>query len=335
MFPDRVVEMKHKQVLDNNLSLSDAVENFILDQEIGNRAGGTLAGFRYLLQNLCAFAEERGWPPLEELGRAEMREYLADWKSRPRRWAGKEKGPGQRISESYFESIYRRLKRFFKWCVVEGYISVNPLGDIPRPKVGKRVVSTVSEDQFCLLLKLTDPGLFDTPARKFRALRDQAVLWMFMDTPGRRHEIARLTVDRVDLKERRVLVEGKGRKERFMYLGAVTTRAMMKYKTARDGLGPWTDDWWVDWLGNGMRDNWLYLMLKRVGERAGIQGLHPHQFRHTFSINMIESNVPLPTLEVMGGWERIPQTYLATLGDRAARAAHRRASPADRLAGRR
>jgi integrase len=80
-----------------------------------------------------------------------------------------------------------------------------------------------------------------------------------------------------------------------------------------------------------MLDNWLYLMLKRLSERAGIPGLHSHQFRHTFSINMIEAEVPLPTLEVMGGWSKIPQTYLATLGDRAARAAHRRVSPADRL----
>ena len=47
---------------------------------------------------------------------------------------------------------------------------------------------------------------------------------------------------------------------------------------------------------------------------------------------MIEADVPLPTLEVMGGWKRLPQTYHATLGDRAAKAAHRRVSPADRLA---
>ena len=121
------------------------------------------------------------------------------------------------------------------------------------------------------------------------------------------------------LRERRVLVEGKGRKERYMYIGAATSKAMGRYKMLRDSLEPWTDDWWVDAQGKPMGDNWLYLMLKRLSDRAGIPGLHPHQFRHTFSINMIEADVPLPTLEVMGGWSRIPQTYLATLGDRAAR----------------
>ena len=78
-----------------------------------------------------------------------------------------------------------------------------------------------------------------------------------------------------------------------------------------------------------MSHDWLHRMLKRPGGRAGIPNLHPHTFRHTFSVRMIESDVPLPTLEVMGGWARIPQTYLATLGDRAAKAAHRRVSSAD------
>ena len=155
-----------------------------------------------------------------------------------------------------------------------------------------------------------------------------------MDTPGRRQEITRLTVDAVDPRDRRVLVEGKGRKERYLYIGAVTTNGMGRYKMLRDALEPWTDDWWVDTQGKPMGNNWLYLMLQRLSDRAGFPGLHPHQFRHTFSINMIEADVPLPTLEVMGGWSRIPQTYLATLGDRAAKAAHRRVSPADRLAGR-
>jgi hypothetical protein len=76
-----------------------------------------------------------------------------------------------------------------------------------------------------------------------------------------------------------------------------------------------------------MNQDWL----KRLGRRGGLPGLHPHMFQYTFSINMIGAEVPLPTLlGGDGGWTRVPQTYLATLGDRAA---HRRVSPADRLAG--
>ena len=127
------------------------------------------------------------------------------------------------------------------------------------------------------------------------------------------------------------MVEGKGRRERYMYLGAVTVRALMRYQMLRDGLVPETDDWWLSSAGEPMDDAWINSAFRRIGKRAGVPGLHPHQFRHTFSVAMIEAGVPQPILEVMGGWSRIPPTYLATLGDRAAMAAHKRASPADRL----
>ncbi len=57
--------------------------------------------------------------------------------------------------------------------------------------------------------------------------------------------------------------------------------------------------------------------------------------RHTFAVSVIEADVALPALQGMGGWKHLPWTYLATLGDRAAKAAHQRVSPADGLAGKR
>jgi site-specific recombinase XerD len=321
--------MRHKQVVDHCLSFREAVLNFLLDQEISNRSRGTIEAQRIVLGFLTEFAEEEGWPSVGGVEKSHLRQYLAALKGRPKRSGG-----GGPISDSYYETQYRRIKRFFNWCVAEGYVNVNPVSDIPHPKVGRRVIQTVSDDDFRKLLRLTDPALYRSPARNFPAVRDQALLWLMADTPGRRHELARLTLESVDLKGRRVLVEGKGRRERYMYFGAVTTKALTRYKARRDALESRTGDWWVDCHGSPMNQDWLYRMLKRLGKRAGIPGLHPHMFRHTFSVNMIEADVPLPTLEVMGGWERIPKTYLATLGDRAARAAHRRVSPADRLANR-
>lgn len=321
-------------VVRREISVRGAVSNFLLDLEISNRATGTIEGSRIVLGFLADFSEEREWPVLRDVTREQIREYLAAVRFRPR-WFGKRGKKGVPISDSYYETQFRRIKRWFNWCVKEGYCDDNPLLEIPHPRVPTRVVATVSDDDFRKMLMVSDPALFDSPARKFWAYREQALLWVLIDTPGRREEIARLTVDSVDLTERRILVEGKGRKERYMYLGAVSTQAMAKYKAERDMLSPVTDDWWVDYQGTGLDMTWIYRVLHSICERAGIPPVHPHQFRHTFSIKMIENDVPLPTLEVMGGWERIPKTYLATLGDRAARAAHRRVSPADSIARRR
>ena len=323
--------MTVKQVPGLCLTLDDAVQSFLLDLEIGNRSPSTISAQRTVLSFLCAFAEESGWPSIPQISKPHMRQYLAALKARPK-WFGLRGAANEPISDSYYETNYRRIKRFFNWCVLEGYLTANPMAGIPYPKQGQKVIPVVSEDDFQKLLKVTDPNLFHGPSRRFRAVRDQAALWMLMDTPGRKEELAALTLGTVDLKERRVLVRGKGRKERYMYMGAVTVRAMARYKALRDALNPGCDDWWVDIHGYSMSKHWMYRLLKRLCDRAGIPRIHTHQFRHTFSIHMIEANVPLPTLEVMGGWSRMPRTYLATLGDQAAKAAHRRASPADRLA---
>ena len=318
----------HKQLNANNTRLADCIKNFLLEMEISNRAPGSMENGGRILRDLLTYAERAGWSDsIYDIDRRCMVEYLAFLKSRP----AVNVGVSRPIGDTYYRFCYRQMKSFFNWCFDQEYISDNPLRKIPTPKVAKRVVSTVSVDDFKKLIMVTDPSLLHSPARRFNAVRNQAALWMFFDTPARRNEIARLTLQNVDLKERRILVEGKGRKERYMYLGAVTVRALTLYKSERDALFPGTDDWWVDTQGYSLRDDWLNFMLKRVCARANIPPIHPHQFRHTFSITMIEADVPLPTLEVMGGWAKIPDTYLATLGDRAAKAAHKRVSPADSL----
>ena len=319
-----------KQVFANNKRLSDCIKNFLLEMEISDRAPGSIANCRRILGNLENYAEEAGWADsVYDIDRNFMVEYLSFLKSRP----AVNVGASRPISDSYFQLCYRQIKSFFNWCFDQEYVPDNPLREISGPKVSKSIVSTVSPKDFKKLLMATNPALVRSRARRFQAVRNQAVLWMLFDTPGRRTEIARLTVQNIDLKHRRVLVEGEGRKERYMYLGAVTVRALTRYQLERDALFPGTDDWWVDTLGYPMKDDWLYFMLRRVSKRAGIPPVHPSLFRHTVSIAMIEADVPLRTLEVMGGWAKIPDTYLATLGDRAARAAHKRVSPADRFVG--
>ena len=195
---------------------------------------------------------------------------------------------GMAVSQDY--SICRRIKRFFGWCLEEGIAAENPLADMPHPRAGTRVIPLVDDSDFRNMLVLTDPSHFSTPARRFRAIREQAVLWLFADTPGRREEISRLRVRDVDLERRRVFVLGK----RHMPLGAVTVRALLRY-AARETIGPETDACWADAQGCGMKPDWVYRILKRLARRAGVPDLHPHRFRHTFAIKTMRAQVPVPS----------------------------------------
>ena len=76
---------------------------------------------------------------------------------------------------------------------------------------------------------------------------------------------------------------------------------------------------------------WLYRLVARIGERAGVKKAHPHRFRHTFAITYLRNGGDIFTLREQLGhadW-KILNRYLALSQIDRARA-HESASPVDR-----
>jgi len=176
---------------------------------------------------------------------------------------------------------------------------------------------------------LVDPRHARTPAERFRALRDRAIIWLLVDTPIRRGELASLSVDDINLDAATIRVMGKGRRERLMPLGETSLLALWDYLRVRSSRLPHL---WLDEHGHSLVAQGIYMLLKRLGKRAGIPNLHTHRFRHTFATGYLRSRGSERYLRIVGGWRRIPDTYFRTLDTEDVARAHRQLSPGDRLA---
>jgi len=137
---------------------------------------------------------------------------------------------------------------------------------------------------------------------------------LLLDTGARRDELMSRMVTDLDQDLDVLLVLGKGRRERALPYGHKTALALDRYLRVRerhkDAHLPWL------WLGlRGRLTAWgLVRMLERRGREAGLPGLHPHQFRHTFAHQWLAEGGAEVDLMRLAGWrlrEWWPATVLA------------------------
>ena len=268
------------------------------------------------LAYLATYADDHSWPPIDQITTGHLEEYLVYFRARPLWFGDRARGQGRTPSITYVDSQRRRLLRFFGWLLSRGHVDTNPMELVRRTPPEKKVVPTVPESSVGDLLRLTDPSVARTPGEVFRAYRDRALIYLLWDTPARRAELAGLRVGDVDLDSAVVVVTGKGRRERPMPLGSAACEVIWEYLRERGKVAPGhREELWVDQSGGGLsRPAWLYQLIKRLGLAAGIPNLYTHRFRHSYAMNALRGGMPMPVLEWTGGWSRIPETYLRTLG---------------------
>ena len=321
--------------LDNilfRLSYREASKGFLISLRVGNRSRKYLEGLELSLALLANYAEAHAWPPLPDVTTAHLEEYLAYLQDRPRWFGTRQPAQGAKLSQSSVETHYRRLKRFWAWLVERGHVTSSPLDLIPRPRVDQRIIPTVSEREARNLMRLVDPKRARTSGERYRAYRNRAALLILVDTPGRLTEITSLRLSDIDEDLGTIKVFGKGAKERRMALGDAAQEALWSYIQIRTEIASNAQNaLWLDEKGQPMKGIWLYLALKRLGERAGVPGLHTHRFRHTYAVAALRGGMPERVLAIVGGWKRIPDTYLRTLGMDDAIRFHREISPGDKL----
>jgi site-specific recombinase XerD len=281
----------------------------------------TVRSYRQAVAGLAAWLDEtgRGDVAPADLGRDHVRGWLVHRR--------------ETRSSSTARAEFAGVRHFCRFLVAEGEATRDATDGIRTPPAGDPATPVLSVDDLRALLAACSGS-------DFTARRDTAVILLFADAGLRRAELAGLAVADVDLRDRLVYVVGKGSRRsgprrRAVPIGVKTARALDRYlRERRRHPYAGTAALWLGARGRpAITDDSIEAMLGRRAEQAGLKGLHPHVFRHTFAHAFRAAGGNEGDLMLLGGWRSramLDRYGKSAAGDRATEAA-RRLSLGDRL----
>lgn len=171
----------------------------------------------------------------------------------------------------------------------------------------------------------------------FASRRDTAIIRTFIDNGMRLSGLCGIRLDDVDLRGRRLKIVLKGGNEHWAPIGDKTATAIDRYLRVRARHARADSEWL--WLGvkslqqPRLLQGGVQGMLKRRGEQAGVEDVHPHRFRSTSAHQQLAAGAHPDDVRRVLGWqsEAMLRHYTEELADDRAREAHARVSPSDRL----
>jgi integrase len=191
-------------------------------------------------------------------------------------------------------ALFNDIKAFFTWLAADAGIA-NPMAEIPRPKAGIPETAVLTLEQIKAILDACGGKDHD-------ALRDRAIILFFLETGVRRTEL--ISLDLADVDERAceaVIRKGKGGKSRIVVYGPDTATALRKWLRVR-AAGTGEPSLFTTKEGNRLGYSGVGQMLQRRGKQAGVPGLRPHLFRHSWAHYSLSAGVQERNLITLAGW---------------------------------
>ncbi len=250
------------------------------------------------INQFCAYLHRRNYSPhtVENYGR-DLRLFFAPLDKVPSAvsWRDIEVFiQQQRQSQLAAATINRRLnalKHFFEYLVMEDQTCAsNPVKPSHFLRRGRPLPKPLAQDQVrALFAQITHP-------------MDHALGLLMLRCGLRVSEVARLRLEEIDWTQQSLRIEqGKGRKDRLVYLSTDALAALRACLTARPTVVPEGLVFWNQKRPHrALSAKGIQKKMERYAKAAGIKA-SCHSLRHTFASNLLEAGAEVISIkELMG-----------------------------------
>ncbi len=208
-------------------------------------------------------------------------------------------------------SIRRKLaavRSLFRFLLREGTVPSNIARLVRTPKAPQRVPLVPTAEQTNTLVDGVAADRFERPHPE----RDLLIFEMLYGCGLRISELAGLNLDDFDVKERWIVVRGKGRKERQVPYGAKASVALEKYLAVRQSKEG-ERALLVNHGGKRLSDRGAREIVKFYARMiSGDASLHPHSLRHAYATHLLSDGADLRAIQELLGHARLSTTQKYT-----------------------
>ncbi|MFN4032444.1 MAG: tyrosine-type recombinase/integrase, partial [Fimbriimonadales bacterium] len=268
----------HFSIVDTSTPLRETFELWLESLQACQASPKTIQGYRSEVGAFIRYLEAQGIAALGEVQPVHIRRWLIHRRE-------------QGVSEAQLHHDWRKPRTFWRWALREGLVDHDAFATVQAPKLRYAVKPCLTPEQVDALLKACE-------GKQWTRLRDKALLLVLLDTGARAGEVHSFRV--ANASRDTVWVQGKGGKQRPLFLSPETRLALRRYLNACPY--PLTDDSPLWWGKYGALTLWgLLEVIEKIGKRAGISPLGAHIFRRTHAVWSLRSGIDLARLQQMLG----------------------------------
>lgn len=275
---------------------SSQLEAFLAAKSIEGCSKKTIAYYELIISKTLAIIDK----PILRMTTQDLHSYLSSYQA------------SRGSSAVTINNMRRVLSSFFSWLEDEGVLLKSPMRRIKAIKTPTKIKTTYTSEQV------------ERMREKASCIRDLAIIDLLTTTGMRVSELVGLDRNDFDIEKRECVVLGKGNKERTVYFDDRTKMHLTAYFATRtddsDAAFTCRND-----LDRRLGKDGVEKVIRKIGERAGVERAHPHKFRRTLATKAIGKGMPIEQVQHLLGHQRIDTTLHYALVDEAnVKMSHRR-----------
>ncbi len=209
------------------------------------------------------------------------------------------------------------LKAFFHYLVYEELIATNPFDKINvkfrEPQILPRTIPEATIATFISTM-YKQKSLAATTYQYNAVLRDITIIEMLFSTGVRISELCALRIQQIDLVSYKIIIYGKGSKERLIQIGNDDVKKVIaEYYAAFQADIAATGWFFINRLHQRYSEQSVRAMIVKYLKLAMIDmHITPHMFRHSFATLLLEADVDIRYIQKMLGHSSIKTTEIYT-----------------------